>query len=224
MGEGAAAQSWSPTDAVGFSWRLIKRKPEAIGVLFVAGLVGQALAIPGSIVGGIVQATGGRDAVLLGTGIRILASLVNVPIAVFFAMTATRYCLKLARGEEAGFGEIFAGGPYLSYLGASLLMGIAITFGFALCIVPGVLLALGWFFVAQILVDRQPGATASLGLSWELTKGHRGDLFLFWLLLIGLNLLGLLACCVGVIVTGAMTQLALAWAYLRLTGQATAAA
>jgi len=48
----------------------------------------------------------------------------------------TRYGLKLCRGEPSGFGDLFAGGPYLSFLGATLLTALGVLIGTALCIVP----------------------------------------------------------------------------------------
>jgi uncharacterized membrane protein len=223
VSEGASGPAWSATDSIGFAWRRIGKKPEAILVLLVAALCGQALALPGGIVGALLEMSGDRDAKIAGIVIRIATNILNIPISVFFTMGAVRYTIKIARGEEAGFGDIFTGGPYLAFLGSTLLVGLGTFGGFLLCIVPGILLAICWSFYGQFVVDKGAGALDSMSMSWDLTRGRRGDLFVLWLLLFGLNLLGLLACCVGVFVTGPMTQIAIAWVYLRLTGQETAA-
>jgi uncharacterized membrane protein len=128
------------------------------------------------------------------------------------------------RGEPAGFKDIFSWGPYFPYLGATLLISIGVLFGFAFCILPGIFLAICWMFTGLAILDRGMGPVDAMSHSWHLSEGHRWDLLLFSLLIVGVNLLGLLACCVGVFITGAMTQLAIVWVYLRLSGQEPVAA
>jgi len=57
---------------------------------------------------------------------------------------------------------------------------------------------------------------AAFSRSWELVRGNRLQLLLFYLLTFVFAALGLLACCIGVLLTGAMAQAAHADAYLRL--------
>jgi uncharacterized membrane protein len=59
--------------------------------------------------------------------------------------------------------------------------------------------------------------------SAEITRGHRWELFGLGLLLIGINFLGLLACCVGVIFTEGITAMTVAYAYKTLSGEPVAA-
>jgi uncharacterized membrane protein len=222
--EGAPVQVQSLTDAIGWSWRFLWKKPEAILVIFVAGLCGQAIALPGTIAGTVMEASGGRDAQTLGLLVRAGTGVLNFPLSVFFAMGVARYVLNLARGAPAGFKDIFSWGPYFPYLGAAVLIGIGCAFGLLFCLVPGIFLAICWMFTGLAIVDRDLGPIEAMGRSWDLTKGHRWDLLLFLLLCFGVNLLGLLACCVGLIFTSAMTQIAVAWVYLRLSGQEPVAA
>ena len=224
MAEGATPQFRSLTEGIGFSWRLVWKQPLSILVFFVAAICGQALAIPGNVAGAILQASGDRDALIAGMVIRLVSDLVNFPVAVFFAMGSVRYALRLARGEPAGFRDVFSWGPYFPYLGATILIALGTAFGLLFCIVPGVFLAICWMFTGQVILDKGMGPVEAMGHSWNLSRGHRWDLLLFFLLVLGVNLLGLLACCVGLFVTSAMTFLAWAWVYLRLTGQETAAA
>jgi uncharacterized membrane protein len=56
--------------------------------------------------------------------------------------------------------------------------------------------------------------------SWRITNGNKWQLFLFGLVLIGLNLVGLLALVVGLLVTAPITWLAATHAYRTLASQA----
>jgi uncharacterized membrane protein len=223
VAEGAPAQYRSLTEGIGFSWRLVWKQPICILVFFVASLCGQALALPGAFLGLVVEHSGGRDAEVAGIVIRVAANLANIPVAVFFAMGSVRYALRLVRGEPAGFQDLFSWGPYFAYLGATLLVALGTWFGLLFCIVPGIFLMICWLFTGMAILDRGMGPVEAMGHSWNLSRGHRWDLLLFLLLLLGVNILGLLACCVGVFVTSAMSYLAWAWVYLRLTGQETTA-
>lgn len=223
MAETAPAVMPSLTDSIGFSWRLVWKKPECILIFFVAGILGQIVAIPGGIVGGVLQVSHDRDAQIAGLIVRVAANLLNLPFAVFFTMGAVRYSLHLVRGEPAGFKDIFSWGPFFPYLGATLLVALGVLFGIAFCIIPGIFLGICWMFTGQNIMDRGLGPVEAMRASWDLTNGHRWDLLLLMLLLTGVNILGMLACCVGLFVTGAMTNLALAWVYFRLSGKETVA-
>ena len=53
------------------------------------------------------------------------------------------FMLKVARGQQAEFSDIFSGGPYLlSVFGAGFLFALMVGLGSVLCFVPGVFLAL----------------------------------------------------------------------------------
>jgi uncharacterized membrane protein len=223
LAETAPAAIPSLTDSIGFSWRLVWKKPESILVLFVAQLCAQALTVPAEILAISIEFKGGRDAQVIGALIRVGAAVLNFPVAAYFAMGMTRYALRLARGENAEFKDIFSGGPYLNFMLATLLVGLGTFFGLLFCIVPGIILSLAWVFTGQSVLDRNLGPIDAMKNSWNLTNGHRWDLLLLLILLTGVNILGLLACCVGLFVTTTMTFLAIAWAYLRLSGQETAA-
>lgn len=65
---------------------------------------------------------------------------------------------------------------------ASLLVGLYVTLGFLLLIVPGVIMALRWAIVIPIVVIEHLPIRASMARSSALTEGHRGRVFLIYLL------------------------------------------
>lgn len=209
--------TWGPGEAVSFAWDRIKADPGTIlGALIVGGIISNAT---NSVSNGVQQMDPDSIAFqLMGAGL----SLVNFVIAAFMMGGMTMFCLKVARGEPYEFGDIFKGGPYfLGILVANLLTGLGVVFGLLLLIVPGIFLALAWSMTVPVLVDRQLGPIEAMKESWQLTTGHKGNIFLFGLLMLGLAILGLLACCVGVLVVGPIGQIAWVYIYLRISGQRT---
>jgi len=117
-------------------------------------------------------------------------------------------------------GDLWNPQPFWRYLGAAILTWLIVTVGFLLLIVPGVIAALGLYFASYFVIDRGAGPINALKQSWHMTKGHKWQLFLFSLVLIGLNLLGLLALVIGIFVTVPITWLAVTHAYRTLASQA----
>ena len=70
-------------------------------------------------------------------------------------------------------------------------MALAIGAASLLFIVPGVILSLHWAFARQILCDNpEMDIFDALRLSGQMTKGHKGELFVLWLSFLGWFLLG----------------------------------
>jgi hypothetical protein len=62
---------------------------------------------------------------------------------------------------------------------ASIISGLGIALGFVALIVPGVLLTLRWFVVAQAAAIEHEGWLPALRRSGRLTEGHYGHIFVF---------------------------------------------
>jgi len=96
--------------------------------------------------------------------------------------------LRLVRGESPAFAEVFAGfGRFGVAVGVTVLVGIAVGLGSVLLIVPGIIIALGLFAGPYLILDDDRGPLDTLARSWELTRGHKGRIFLVGLLLAILN-------------------------------------
>jgi MFS family permease len=91
-------------------------------------------------------------------------------------------------GRKASLGECLSVGlrNILPLLGLSILMGLALAAGFILLIVPGVLMALAWSVAVPSLVVERTGVFGAFRRSGDLTRNHRGAIFLlalaFWCL------------------------------------------
>lgn len=105
-------------------------------------------------------------------------------------------------------------GPYLL---AAIVYAVMVTVGLLVLIVPGIILGITFGFYGFHMIDTgESDAMGALRRSAEITKGRRGQLFLFGLLLIGINIIGFLALIVGVLITSAISLLATAHIYRQL--------
>jgi hypothetical protein len=77
-----------------------------------------------------------------------------------------------------------AGSVFAPLLGTSLLAGLLIGLGLVACVVPGIIFAIWYAFVSQVVVLEHLSGGAALSRSKELGSGHVGRLFGLIVLLI----------------------------------------
>ena len=107
----------------------------------------------------------------------------------------------------------------LKYLAASILLAIVVGVGLLLLIVPGIILGLMFMFTTFIVIDRGRGPIEAMRQP-PFTRGFKWQLLGLGLLLALINLGGLLALGVGLLVTVPVTLLAFAYAYRVLSSRA----
>jgi uncharacterized membrane protein len=207
----------SISDCIRFGWETFKQRP---GILIGAfALVILIPAIPHILVPGPDALPGHPRPPL--TPAQLLATIVSAVLGLFASLGAATFSLRahdnIARVE---IGDLWNPAPVWRFLGAEILGAVIIFFGILLLVVPGVIAALGLMFVPFTVIDRGAGPVDALKESWATTKGNKGGLFLLALALLGLNLLGILALVVGLLVTVPVTWLAVTHAYRTLSPQA----
>ncbi len=187
------------------AWELVKKNAKLIALLMVA-FVGY------QIIQGIVQG-------FFGEG--LLASLVSLGFTVltlFFQIGFIKIILKLIDGQKAELPELWAYPQYLlRMIGASIVYGIIVMVGFILLIIPGIYLALRLQFYSYYIVDKNAGALDSLRMSWKATDKNVINIFLFMLLIVGINILGALALLVGLLITIPVSFIAVTLLYRKLS-------
>ncbi|MEE2830611.1 MAG: hypothetical protein VX498_15595 [Myxococcota bacterium] len=123
--------------------------------------------------------------------------------------------LRLVRGEQdVAFGDLFAGfKKFVPLFLTGLLMGIAVLGGLVLCIVPGVILMLGLWPAFLLVMEDDLSPMDALKEAWDLTRGYKGQIFLYAIVAGVIQMAGVMACCVGLLVAGPVTQLGWMGAY-----------
>lgn len=194
-------------DCLGFGWRTFTSRPWIlIGAGVVVFLIQMVLSIPEKIVE--------------GGPLELPYALLSVVAALFIQMGTIHFILK-AHDDSSSvkLDALWHPKPFWRFLGAAILMLLAIVGGLILLIVPGIIVAIALTFTLYLVIDKGLGPVEAMKESWRLTKGRRWKLFGLSLAIVGINLLGMLALFVGLVVTVPITMLATAHAYRVLSGQ-----
>lgn len=215
-------------DVVSTSWKIFQAEMgQTIGGVIVFYLLTGACGIPSNMLNTIastLESEGEQDAAAIFGLLSLMFLPLSVAGQIFFQVGLTRLLLNIARGQQAPLSDLFSGAQYFwRMLGASILYGLMIAAGTLACIIPGIILGLMFLPYTFVLVDQNVGVLECLSRAKDITKNNL--LALVWLVLVsfGINLLGMLALCVGLIFTVPLSMLFLAVAYCKMTGQRTAA-
>ena len=143
------------------------------------------------IASGIIMAINGSvDDQSIGLIVNIASAVLGVVESVFMIGYA-KYVLDFVRGKKSEsnqFKEIF--GFSMKHFGTiflvDLLVALIIIGGCCLLIIPGIIFAIGHIFYQEVCVDNIDLSIGEIiSKSWNLTKGHKADLFVLVLSFIG---------------------------------------
>jgi len=155
----------------------------------------------------------------------LLNSLSYVGAVASFAVTSPLFMgnfivsAKLLQGQTPEFRDFFAGFQYfLPLLLLSLVAGLFIGIGTLLLIIPGIYLAVAYFFASYLVVDRRQDFWPAMELSRRTINPRWFGFFAFMLLLVLLNLAGAIALGVGLLVTIPLSFCAVTAAYAEIFG------
>lgn len=146
-----------------------------------------------SLIGGILD--GIADTEIFSSIMSIVVSIVSAPITVGYSF----YCLGFVRGQKMDAKEVFnfAKEHWLIAILVSILAGLNIMIGMILLVIPGIIAALGLTFYSYVAADNpELSASEILRKTWEITKGYKWDLFIFFLSFLGWVILAPFTLCI----------------------------
>ncbi len=143
--------------------------------------------------------------------------IVQVLMTPLIATAYAKMALAGISGKVIRWEELVDFKFFVPMLIAVYLTALLVFLGFVLLIVPGVILALGLVFTQLIVIDKNLDGIAAMKESWRITKGHKVQILLLLLALILVNLLGLVAFVVGLLVSIPVSQFAMAHAYRKIS-------
>jgi uncharacterized membrane protein len=146
--------------------------------------------------------------------------LVSLVVTSFLHIGFIRMSLQAARGQDPEFGVLFSGADrFLPMLGLTVLTWLLFIVGCAALIVPGVLLMLIFSFAGYYVVDADMGPVQALDASAKATRNQWGEVLVLWVLFTLVAIAGMMLCCVGMIASLPLAQLAVTYAFIRLSGR-----
>jgi uncharacterized membrane protein len=143
-----------------------------------------------------------------------LGLLLNLTSNVIFNTGTAAVALKICDGAKPSLGDFICDGKVLFYfLLAMFLMGVLLVAGFVLLIIPGIYVAIRLSQCVYYIVEQKNDPVEAVRSSWEATRGMAGSLFVYFLAIFGLFLLGLLSFIIGIIPVWFVMLIASAYLY-----------
>jgi uncharacterized membrane protein len=111
--------------------------------------------------------------------------------------------LKAVRGERVEIKDMFSvfQGNYWNAVVANVVVAVIVGMGFVMLIVPGIIFACRLAFVPYLVVDKQMDVMEALRVSWNMTRGYAGQIFLMGLMAFFIAIGGLLLLIVGIFIS-----------------------
>lgn len=116
----------------------------------------------------IAYGSAGSTAVLQLLGGQLLRSVIGIVCGYFLISVMVR---------RTGLQSRTAGDMLLPYVGMSLLASLAVMLGMVALILPGLFFMVRWSIAQPLMVAQGQGVMASLGESWERTRGNEFPIF-----------------------------------------------
>jgi uncharacterized membrane protein len=224
-----AAGSWSPGEAWGFGWNVVTKRFSTVALPLGLGAILAAIPVYAIMFGAMfsLQILGEQGALdrdqleIVQVPVLSFSYLIALVVQTFMYGGYMNLALKAARGQPTAFGDVFSGGRTLvKYFIFLLVAAILVDIGLFLCVVPGVIVALGLSLGYPLMTDQGLSAIDAMKRSWEMTKGHKLNIFLFALIGILVFIGGAFACGLGILfVSAPMAWVGLAYIYLRIKGE-----
>lgn len=193
-------------DAIQFGWDTFKENAVFLIVVQLAALLAE----------GIVKAAS-EWWERIGGFYDYAMSIAYIVVTMIILLGLTKISLKLRDREKVEFANLFDSfnvlGPFLI---AGILVGLAIGLGTVLLVIPGIIVAIKFWFTGYLVYDEKLGPIEAIKRSIFITNGYGFELFLFGMLLFGINVLGFICLGVGILVSGPVTILAAAYVYRHL--------
>ncbi len=123
--------------------------------------------------------------------------------------------LKAVRGERIEIGDLFIvfQKNYWNAVVANIVVGVIIGLGIVMLIVPGIIFAIRLAFVPYLVMDKEMDVMDALRVSWDMTRGHGGQILFIAFLAFFVIIAGLICLGVGVIVSIMLISAAFAVMY-----------
>lgn len=216
-GDGPPAP-WATGEVLSQSFELFKQHwaPLLGGLVIGYVIMFGAQMVSGAVVGAL---GGGSENVALVLASSLISLVVSMLVQAAVTCGWNRLFLMAARGETPDLGVLFSSfGLFPQMLIATVVVSLGYLLGFLLLVVPGVIFLLGTMLYSYFVVDGD-SALDAIRKSWDATKGQKGALFVLLLAVMGINIVGMLACGLGLLVSAPVTFLALAIVYTRISGR-----
>jgi len=205
-----STKTFSIKEAVSYGWKQATSRLTFFVLLIIIMIAASAL--PG-IIGSLLEDQNAGFLIfiiqLVSWGLQLLVSLGLIHVA-----------LLVHDRKKATYKDLFSQTRLIiPYFLASVIYTLIIIAGFILLVIPGFVWAIKFRYFSYLMVDKKLGPIDAIKQSGKITKGVKWQLFLFGLVLFGINILGALVLLVGLLVTIPLSMMAEAYVYRKLSSK-----
>jgi uncharacterized membrane protein len=191
--------------AVSYGWNSMK---ENVGFFVLVFLIFW-------VVEGVFYGIGG--AFLKYPAITIVLYVIGWLLAIFIQMSVVNITLRLNKGGEPDFKDIYSAGPYFGkFILAAILYFLLVFAGLILCVIPGIYWGIKYHFFGYFVIEQNMDPLDALKRSGEITKGSMWNLLLLFIIFIGITFVGAILCGIGLLFSTPIVVMATVYAYRRL--------
>ncbi len=189
-------------------------------VLFIAWYV---------VVMGILIGSAGEDGEIGGGGafgllsVMALGGLAFAVLSFVLQAGITRGALAITYGQPLTVGTMFAFDGLGQILLASVIVAVAASVGYMMCIVPGLVVLFFAQFVVHFILDKRLSAVDAIKASAGFVNRHVGTMATFFIASLVAYFIGSLLCGVGLLLAIPVVVIGQAFLYRRLQGEPVAA-
>ncbi|MGE2833938.1 hypothetical protein [Mycobacterium sp. SMC-4] len=132
--------------------------------------------------------------------------------------------LDIANGQQVTLSSFLRPRNVANVVIAAVIVGAITTVGVFLCIIPGLIASIMLMFTTVALLDRNLAPLDAIKTSFGISKAQFGKVFVAWLVIAVITLIGALLCGIGLLVAGPVAGLILVYTFRTLSGGAVAPA
>ena len=148
---------------------------------------------------------------------RLLFSIIGLVVGAVVSLGIYKTALMITAGTTPSIGQAFTFDRWGEWIGFSIVYGLMVGIGLALCIIPG-LFVLAFFGMAPyFFIDRGMGLGEALKASQQAASSRSYAMPVILSIIVGAA--GLIACGIGVFVTAPAAYIAVAFLYRNASGQ-----
>lgn len=205
--------------AYSYAWNKFTQN---VGPILIVMLILFALDVVISLIGtGITAGMRDGSTSLFGPA-QLVSYVFNVltwMIGIVVGAVIIKGALDLTAGRPLSFNSMTSGIDYAQVILAAFIIGVLVFIGLVLCILPGLVVIFMTWFTTYFIVGHGMNAMDAISASMKFVSTNFGTMLLLMLAGIGVGLLGVLACLIGLIVAYPVILLANTYAFRVLNNE-----
>ncbi len=147
----------------------------------------------------------------------VVFGIIGLVVSMFVNMAQVKIGLTACDQKPVDFEDLYSQYPkFLDFLIGNILYFLIVLGGLILLIIPGIYWGIKYHFFGYLILDQGMSPVEAIKKSGQITKGSWWHLFLLFLAMFGIVILGFIACCVGALVAIPIVMISIAYVYRSL--------